>query len=109
MAASDGVKEFGQTHGFTSGLILLIVGGIGAYGALSGNLAAMLAALFQPTDLYTVVNINPTSGGPPAIPGPGSPPTGATPGSPELPGAPALPAPSTPLLPEIPALPVSLV
>lgn len=100
MPISSGVGEFTQTHGFVSGLILVSVGIMGIYGALSGNLAAMLAALFEPTDLYTI-NAS-FSGAPPAIPGPGGGPSGGGGGG-GTPSSPALP--STPLPPAIPSAP----
>lgn len=106
MASS--ISEFTETHTFVSGIILLAVGLVGVYGAVSGNLASMLAALFEPTDLYTVdtSKLNPTPGVPGKAPSGGDSGGGGggggsgTPSTPELPGGqqPQLPTPNPPEL-----------
>ncbi len=50
--ADGSVSQFTQSHSFVSGLILLLVGAVGVVGSVTGNLAGMIAALVDPTDLY---------------------------------------------------------
>lgn len=110
MAIGDsGYGQFTSRHSFLSGLILIAIGVAGVYGSISGQLAAMLAALFDPTDLYTIQNATANA---PAVPGlepsggGGSGGGSPTPTSPGLPGPPALPGPTPPALPGLPELPV---
>lgn len=112
------MERFG--HGFL-GLWLVGIGLLGAFGAITGRLPAMLAALFAQQQLVAATSgllpglpppeYNPPGGsGPSLLPyppetglPPGSPPVIDVPSYPALPGGgtPELPAPSVPELPAI--------
>lgn len=94
-------SEFAQKHSFVSGSILVAIGVAGIIGSVSGNLAGMLAALFDPLDLDTA-SAAAIGNAPPAV-GPGNPP--GTPGEPSTPSNPSLPAPSNPTAPSLPGPP----
>jgi hypothetical protein len=105
--ANTAISEFSQSHSFVSGVLLIAIGVAGIIGSVSGNLAGMIAALIDPTDLYTVKAA--ALGGPPGIPTPtpsepGTEPT--EPANPALPAQPSIPAPETPSLPGIGDLPI---
>lgn len=110
--ANEAVSRFTGSHSFVSGVIILAIGVAGIIGSVSGNLASMISALIDPTNLYTVTQQ--ALGGPTAV---GLPPSGgepSSPSSPSLPGAPALPgnanppsiSPLNPSLPGIGELPI---
>ena len=85
-------RTFSKEHSYISGLILTVVGLFGVYGSFSGNLAAMLAALFDPSDLRLVnpatnqVTIPAVGKAPAKSPGSGGTPT-LTPVPAQAPGA----------------------
>lgn len=91
------VGTFKQDHHIVFGAALVGVGVFGIIGSLTGRLAVMLAALFDPGSLSTSSSTGPSV---PAIPGappdttPGEP--GGQPKTPIEPGAPGLPAVPTP-------------
>jgi hypothetical protein len=108
--ANRAVTQFTGSHSFVSGVILIAVGVAGVIGSLSGNLAAMIAALIDPMDLYTSTATSGTNA--PLIPpntggggGEGEPTTGSGSGSSggsagELPsGTPSLPSGGIPEIP----------
>ncbi len=50
---ANGFSSFKQDHHYASGILLATVGVVGVIGALTGNLANMLAALWVPDILFT--------------------------------------------------------
>lgn len=50
---ANGFSTFKENHHYTSGILLVVVGGAGLVGSLTGELANMLAALFVPSILFT--------------------------------------------------------
>lgn len=108
--AESAAREFTRTHSFVTGVILTTIGIVGLFGAISGNLATMLAALFEPTDIFTIdtSKINTFPGLPGNVPsgggggGGGAPALPPSSGTPSTPSIPANPAPSLPGVPELP-------
>jgi hypothetical protein len=50
---ANGFSTFKEKHHYTTGILLVVVGGTGLIGSLTGELGNMLAALFMPSILYT--------------------------------------------------------
>ena len=59
----NGLSQFASDHHYASGIILVTVGVVGAIGALTGELANMLAALWVPDILETASGQQADSGG----------------------------------------------
>lgn len=51
---ANGFTASADKHHYASGMILITVGAFGVIGAITGRLAAMLAALWSPSSLNTV-------------------------------------------------------
>lgn len=96
------IGQFKSDHHTIFGLALITVGVFGVIGSLTGNLAVMLAALFDPSALSVGSNGGTNA---PLIP-PKAPSDPTEPETPEdpLPDPPGLP--EIPGLPELPALPL---
>lgn len=63
--------SFKEDHPYATGLLLIVVAGFGVAGSVTGQLAAMLAALWVPTVL--VANTDPGTGGSSGASGSGGP------------------------------------
>jgi hypothetical protein len=59
----NGLTQFSSDHHYASGIILVTVGVVGAIGALTGELANLLAALWVPDILETASGQQADSGG----------------------------------------------